>query len=83
VDRTGFANLRRSGKSVQGVDLRKWLQEPLRVALVLIGDLIGQTRMNSAAIMGHKGGSATARKARLRALPPIGRHAQDAGGGKA
>ena len=37
-------------------------RELLGAALALTDDLLKQDRMNPAAIMGHKGGSATARK---------------------
>lgn len=37
-------------------------RENLRAALALADDLIKQQRMTPAAIMGHKGGSTTARK---------------------
>ncbi len=37
-------------------------RELLRAALALTDDLLKQDRMTPAAIMGHKGGSATARK---------------------
>ena len=37
-------------------------RENLRAALVLTDDLIGQAKMTPAAVMGHKGGTTTARK---------------------
>jgi len=37
-------------------------RENLRAALALTDDLLKQQRMTPAAVMGHKGGSATARK---------------------
>jgi hypothetical protein len=37
-------------------------RENLRAALALADDLIKQSKMTAAAVMGHKGGSTTARK---------------------
>jgi hypothetical protein len=37
-------------------------RENLRAALALADDLIGQAKLSPAAIMGHKGGSTTAKK---------------------
>jgi hypothetical protein len=37
-------------------------RENLRAALALVGDLLNQQRMTPAALMGRKGGSATARR---------------------
>lgn len=37
-------------------------RENLRTALALADDLIKQSKMTAAAVMGHKGGSTTARK---------------------
>ena len=37
-------------------------RENLRAALALADDLLKQSRMNAAAVLGQKGGSATARK---------------------
>lgn len=37
-------------------------RENLRAALALADDLLKQSRMNAAAVLGHKGGSATSRK---------------------
>lgn len=37
-------------------------RENLRAALALADDLLKQSRSNAAAVLGHKGGSATARK---------------------
>jgi hypothetical protein len=37
-------------------------RENMRAALALVGDLLNQQRMTPAAVMGRKGGSATARR---------------------
>ena len=37
-------------------------RESLRAALALTDDLLGQSKMSPAAVLGHKGGSTTARK---------------------
>ena len=37
-------------------------RENLKAALLLVDDLIGQTRLNAAAIMGRKGGASVAKR---------------------
>jgi hypothetical protein len=37
-------------------------RENLKAALALVDDLIGQTRLNAAAVLGRKGGSTTSRR---------------------
>jgi hypothetical protein len=57
-------------------------RENLRVALALIDDLIIQTRLAPAAVLGHKGGSTTSRKFGLEHYRKMAAARKTRGGGR-